>query len=136
MVHNYFPAPKIPFVLNIASTDEKKIVQTKTFAKRAIDLSFRLGAPFYSLHAGFAASLQPNFLGQARKWSEISVNDREIDKSYQVMIETTQEISDYAKDKKMSLLIENNVLSPLGIKRESIKSYIAKSLLNHFMFHK
>lgn len=128
LIHNYFPAPKIPFVLNIACLNKDQTVKTINFAKRAIDLSFKFGAPFYSIHAGFAASLTHDVLGNAAKWREILVLPEQIDKSYEVMIETTQELSEYARAKNISLLIENNVLSPLS-KKENQSSPI---LLNHY----
>ncbi len=53
LIHNYFPPPKIPFVLNLAS--DKQIILEKSFdlIKTALFLSKKIHAPLYSLHAGF-----------------------------------------------------------------------------------
>lgn len=53
LVHNYFPPPSEPFVLNLASSDEWVRQRSLAFVCSAIDLSARLNAPFYSVHAGF-----------------------------------------------------------------------------------
>lgn len=128
LIHNYFPAPQNPFVLNIASANEDDREKTKLFAKKAIDISTELGAPFYSIHAGFAASLSPKVLGDVNEWQKIKFPKKNFDKIYEIMIKTTQELSDYACSKNLSLLIENNVLSPLSHHKET-QSPI---LLNHY----
>lgn len=112
-IHNYFPAPQEPFVLNIASLDGNGLRQTKKFAREAIDLAHDLSCPFYSIHAGFAAALTPEVLGRpgglAQSLQGIKI-DREA--AYQVMIETTRELADYAASRGLDLLIENNVCAP------------------------
>ncbi len=128
LIHNYFPAPKNPFVLNIASVDKNDREKTILFAKKAIDISSELGAPFYSIHAGFAASLSPKVLGNIDEWHKIKFPKKKFNKIYEIMIQTTQELSDYALSKNLSLLIENNVLSPLNYYKE-LQSPI---LLNHY----
>ncbi|HJN46919.1 MAG TPA: sugar phosphate isomerase/epimerase [Vicinamibacterales bacterium] len=53
LVHNYFPHPAVPFVLNLASGDEQIRRRSMQFAMEALELCARLGAPFYSVHGGF-----------------------------------------------------------------------------------
>lgn len=53
LVHNYFPPPKKSFVLNLASADSGIRGQSVEMAVGGLELSARLGAPFYSVHAGF-----------------------------------------------------------------------------------
>ena len=65
LVHNYFPQPSQPFVLNLASADEHVRARSIAMAEDAIRLSGRLNAPFYSVHAGFAAEFRPESLGHA-----------------------------------------------------------------------
>ncbi len=53
LIHNYFPPPITPFVLNLASGNETLRNQSIKFVAETISLSAKLGAPFYSIHAGF-----------------------------------------------------------------------------------
>ena len=71
LVHNYFPAPAKPFVLNIAATDTDSLEPSMKMARRGIDLSYQLGSPFYSVHAGFAAKIPPEYLGNPLKQAEV-----------------------------------------------------------------
>lgn len=53
LVHNYFPPPPDPFVLNLASSDRELARRSLEMVLEAIDLTAELGAPFYSVHAGW-----------------------------------------------------------------------------------
>ena len=53
LVHNYFPPPADPFVLNLASANADIRQRSLDLVSDALALSARLGAPFYSVHAGF-----------------------------------------------------------------------------------
>ena len=53
LVHNYFPPPAEPFVLNLASADADLRRRSLDHVLRALDLTAALGAPFYSVHAGW-----------------------------------------------------------------------------------
>ena len=63
LIHNYFPAPTDAFVLNLASADVSVLARSLHMAEANIRLSSRLGSPFYSVHAGFAAEFRPASLG-------------------------------------------------------------------------
>lgn len=52
-VHNYFPTPSEPFVLNIASRDENQIKNASNLISKALELCTFLGSPFYGVHAGY-----------------------------------------------------------------------------------
>ena len=62
-VHNYSPRPKSPFVLNLASIDEENYHLTEQMIINNIELSQKLSAPYYSLHAGYASDISPSMLG-------------------------------------------------------------------------
>ncbi len=120
-VHNYFPAPATPFVLNIASLDPDGLRQSRAFGEAAIALANEFQAPYYSIHAGFAAALKPEHLGQpGRLASILTPADIDREAAYDVMIETTRHLADYAAKRGMDLLIENNVISPLFLERMSV----------------
>lgn len=53
MVHNYFPPPADPFVLNLASADQNIRQRSIDFVSDAIALTASLGAQIYSVHSGF-----------------------------------------------------------------------------------
>jgi len=53
LVHNYFPPPREPFVLNLASPDREIRQRSLDHVRAAIDLTAAVGAPAYSVHAGF-----------------------------------------------------------------------------------
>ena len=121
MVHNYFPAPAAPFVLNIASLDPDGLMQSRAFAEAAIALADEFQAPYYSIHAGFAAALKPEHLGQpGRLASMLKPADIDREAAYEVMIETIRHLAECAAKRGMDLLIENNVISPLFLERMSI----------------
>ena len=53
LVHNYFPPPIDPFVLNLASSNSNIRQRSIDFISDAIALTASLNAQFYSVHAGF-----------------------------------------------------------------------------------
>jgi sugar phosphate isomerase/epimerase len=113
LVHNYFPAPRESFVLNIASPDRDNRERSIAFAKRAVELCERLRVPFYSLHAGYAVPLAPEDLGRPGRQAEL-VRGRAIDRDAALdsMKSAMEELSDHAARHGVRLLLENNVVSP------------------------
>ena len=136
MVHNYFPAPDEPFVLNIASLDPNGLSKTKIFGAEAIWLAEKLGAPFYSIHAGFAANLRPEHLGQPGHLADIlTTDDIDREKAYKVMIDTTHQLAEQAADLGLDLLIENNVISPIFLEKMPVNPLLlteAQEILQFF----
>ena len=112
LVHNYFPAPADPFVLNLASGDSALHQRSIEHCKRAIDLCTELGSPFYSVHAGFAFHLEPGDLGKPEVQGKLD-NSRYFGRedAYQRFVVTVKELGEYARSKNTDLLIENNVVA-------------------------
>jgi len=110
LVHNYFPAPKKPFVLNLASVEEEGITRSRQHCRQAIDLTAELGAPFYAAHAGFAAAVEVEQLG--RTFSGNPSVPRET--AYSIFLESVIELVAYARDKGVAFYIENNVVAPFN----------------------
>ena len=106
LVHNYFPKPPVPFVLNLATQDIDLLRRSMSLCKRAIDLSSRLRAPFYSVHAGFRADLKPSSLGRPAKFERIYPYDE----AYLTFIESIQELTAYARVRGVLILVEPNVV--------------------------
>lgn len=118
LVHNYFPPPAVPFVLNIAALDEENRRKSKAHGLAALDLSRRLGASFYSIHGGFAAVLKAEQLGKPlEQASSLTAADIDRDGAYMIMLDTVRELADAAAVQGLDLLIENNVISPVYLEK-------------------
>ena len=108
MVHNYFPPPPKAFVLNLASEDEETLEMSREHCRRSVDLSRDLGAPYYSVHAGFAARVKPEHLG-VKIPAEARTNKVRADEIFR---ESVRDLVAYASERDVEILIENNVVEP------------------------
>ncbi len=106
LVHNYFPPPTKPFVLNLASLNDDIYKQSIDLCKNAIRLSKKLGSRCYSVHAGFLIDIKPKEVG--KKISFTDQFDRE--KAIKRFCNAWNVLCSEACD-DVSLYIENNVLS-------------------------
>ena len=64
LVHNYFPPPKFPFVMNLGSMNHQIQDLTYNHIKNSIRLAHSLGSKYYSFHAGFLIDPNVNELGK------------------------------------------------------------------------
>jgi len=106
-VHNYFPPPETPFVLNLASYDQFIFEKSQNHIINSINLSKELKSKYYSFHAGFLLDPKVEELGK-------KVNVKELfprKKSLNLFIKRVNQIADYAAKKNIEILIENNVIS-------------------------
>ncbi len=114
-VHNYFPATKEPFVLNLSLKHHWR--RSLEHCRRAIDLCQTNQLKQYSLHAGFAIDLAPSDLGGR----QVNLTAVDFDESGENFFHACQQAADYAHRKGVELLIENNVVAsyncPDGINR-------------------
>jgi len=106
-LHNYFPPSEYPFVFNLASMDKDIVKKSMAHAKRSIDLSSLVKSKYYSFHAGYLIDPIVDELG--KKINRRRVNDRQ--ESKLIFIERVNELSRYAANQNVRLMIENNVLS-------------------------
>ena len=113
LVHNFVSSKSCSMVLNISDPDSLNRIESIKFCKRAIDLCLALGSPFYSVHSGFCAALESADLGHPEriknKICEANVRPR----SYflDLMLNSLEILSDYAAQKGIRLVFENNVLA-------------------------
>jgi len=105
MCHNYFPPPKEPLVLNLASLNDDIYERTFSHLKESIELSKRLGSHRFSFHAGFFLDI--SLLEIGRNISKCEMFDRH--KSMQRFYDGFNELKSLSGD--ISLYIENNVYS-------------------------
>jgi sugar phosphate isomerase/epimerase len=112
-VHNYFPPPLVPFVFNLASQNSDILKKSINHARKAINLVSELGGAVYSFHAGFRFDPKVSDLGKSLSTNILC--NREV--SLKIFKETVLMLSEEAKNKDISLLIENNVLSNHNLKK-------------------
>ena len=106
-LHNYFPPPKKPFVLNLASFRDDIVEASISHITNAIDISHSIGAKVYAFHAGYLIDPPVSELGL--KITKQVVNDRQ--KAMDYFIARASRLAEYAELKGVKLLVENNVLS-------------------------
>lgn len=107
LVHNYFPIPRNPFVLNLASENKEILELSREHCQSAIQLTAELGAEFYSVHAGFCFHAQPEHLGR---------NQRKLDRfpkavGYHIFLESLNLLSKNAQEYGLKIAVENNVVT-------------------------
>lgn len=103
--HNYFPPPKRPFVLNLASLNDEIFQMSFDHLEKAISLSNRLGADKFAFHSGFFIDIRLSEIG--KKLSRDKLFDKE--ESLERFCNAYDIIK--RKAKNVSLFIENNVFS-------------------------
>jgi len=106
LAHNYFPAPRVPFVLNLASADDQIRAASIAHCVSGIRLSTAVAAPFYSAHAGLCVDPQPSELGRRLELGSAPV--RQV--HWELFVESVREVLSRTSDSRTMFLIENNVL--------------------------
>ena len=120
IIHNYFPAPSVPFVLNLASQNDIIRNQSISHCLKGIDISKKIGAPFFSAHAGFCIDPLPAELGK-----KISIkNNINRVANFEIFIESLKTIINYAAEKDIVFLIENNVIAEFNLKTRSVNPFL------------
>jgi len=106
-LHNYFPPPQEPFVINLASVDRDTVERTKKHIQFALGLTAEIGTYLYSFHAGFLLDPKVEELGR-RVEKRPLISRKEAMKRF---VDNVNDLALYAERLGASLLIENNVLS-------------------------
>ena len=129
LVHNYFPVPAEPFVLNLASGDPKTLERSIRHVMSAVELAAAIGSPFYSVHCGFCVDPAPDELGKALHGRAIP-----LDQAMDIFVDSVLQLAGHAQDRGVDLLLENNVLSRanagrvqlLGVTPDDIESVLQR----------
>ncbi len=103
--HNYFPPPKKPFVLNLASLNDETFQMSFDHLEKVVALSNRLGADKFAFHAGFFIDIRLSEIG--KKLSRDNLFDEK--EAVERFCNAYDVIKKQAKN--VSLFIENNVFS-------------------------
>lgn len=106
-VHNYFPPPADPFVLNLGSLDTLTGERSIAHVEQALQWCAALGADRYSFHAGFLLDPKVDELGKRIPCR--SLFDR--DECTEVFVSRVSRLAEVAEQNGVVLMIENNVLS-------------------------
>ena len=110
LVHNYFPPPDDPFILNLASGDPIIRQRSLELAQQAITLTRELKAPFYAIHAGFVTDAY-GFGNPYLLFPEITeANARQ--NAFERFIDALSITNQVALEHGVGLLVENNVCAP------------------------
>jgi len=112
LVHNYFPAPAIPFVLNLASGNPLIRTQSIEHVLKGLRWSKKGGASFYCAHAGFCIDLKPEDLGQKLPQSTDRIDRK---KHWKLFIEAIHTILPLAEELGLDFYIENNVTARMNL---------------------
>ena len=124
-IHNYFPPPRDPFVFNLATNNETVAEKSFKHACTAIDFASQLGCAFYSFHAGFL--LDPNINELGCKIRTQNLQERLSAKA--LFVERVNEVSSYARQKGVKILLENNVISEANFKEFGTNPFL---MTDHF----
>jgi len=112
LVHNYFPAPLVPFVLNLASDDPLIRTQSIEHVLKGLRWSKKGGASFYCAHAGFCIDPKPADLGHQLKQSTDRINRK---KHWSLFIDSLETILPIAEALDLDFYIENNVTAKMNL---------------------
>jgi sugar phosphate isomerase/epimerase len=107
-LHNYFPVPRDPFVINLASANQAIRCRSLEHCRMALRLSAELGSPSYSVHAGFVTDPAPSNLGGVFP----PPGGRTRDEAASAFYDAVAALCETAEQVGVDLLIENNVVSP------------------------
>ena len=121
LLHNYFPAPKVPFVINLASQSKEIRELSLTHCLKNIELSAKNKIDFYSAHAGFCIDPQPDSLGKFIQIEKKFQRSHHID----IFLESLNKILTFAESLNVNFYIENNVVSK--------QNYIDNKNVNSFL---
>ena len=113
-VHNYFPPPVEPFILNLATLDEKLYQQSLEHCQKALALCKKLGSKKYGVHAGFLIDFPPREAG--KKIALRTLNDRKV--ALRRFSDAWARLNDQSGP-DVALYLENNVFSQSNAKTYS-----------------
>lgn len=103
IVHNYFPPPEKPFIINLASQDKQIREKSMVQITKSIDFCTEYNINLFSFHAGFRIDPDVSF-----KFNPDNIPEYET--SFNTFKESIVEIVDHAERSGVKVAIENNVI--------------------------
>jgi sugar phosphate isomerase/epimerase len=111
-LHNYFPPPKKSFVFNLSSKNKLISKASINLVKKNIIRSKKIGAKYYSYHAGFRVDPRPKDLGKKFEIKKIVSKKQAED----IFLKRLIKLNKLAKKNNVKLLIENNVINKKNLR--------------------
>ena len=134
LLHNYFPAPAQPFVLNLADSDSVNRHRSIKFVEQALKVCSDCSIPFYSVHAGFVASMRPEDLGKPER-QKFQITYSQYDLALQLFSKSIGELSPLATRLGVKLLVENNFHAVPGVNLSHLLLSTTSDILSFFEQH-
>ena len=106
LLHNYFPPAKDSLIINLASQDNGIRERSIDFVRRALEISAKISAPLYSVHAGFITDPTEKFIFPE------PASPKARSESLHRFVQSIDLLLPDAKRLGVRLLIENNVCLP------------------------
>jgi sugar phosphate isomerase/epimerase len=106
VVHNYFPAPDEPFVLNLASADGAVRQRGIDHVVDNLELCARIGSPLYTVHGGFRCDPGTDFVFHPER----GMTGAEL--AMDLFADSIAQACRRAEQLGIDIGVENNVLSP------------------------
>lgn len=110
-LHNYFPPPETPFVINLASLNSDLFDKTMNQCASAIQLSKLLGGEKYGIHAGFLVDIKVKEIGKKLSIDTLFNKDAALNQFKEAWSTLTDEAGN-----DVALYLENNVFSKTNSK--------------------
>jgi sugar phosphate isomerase/epimerase len=106
LCHHYFPPPRDPLIINLASQNQDILKKSREQVKKSIDFCASLGIGLLSFHAGFRADPDEmeTFVFQGKPAAPY-------ERAMTTFIKSIEEINGYAEKKNVRIAVENNVLA-------------------------
>lgn len=105
--HAYFPPPKVPFVVNLASCNDRIYQQSIDHYMRCIEMLKRIECRVLSIHAGFLIEIGTDEIGN-RLNSKVIYDEA---KAYDRFCSAYEKIAKLCIENGIVFFLENNVLS-------------------------
>ncbi len=115
LIHNYFPPPRKPFFLNLASSDPAVLKKSMQLAREAIVLCTKISSPIYGVHSGFRQDVGPDISFDSAK--PITPYDA----AFSTFCRSLRELARFACDQGVKLAFENQ---PALTTRGDVSSFI------------
>ncbi len=109
-VHNYYPVPAEPFVLNLATENDDMLNISMQHVIQAMQLSVQINNPIYSVHAGFRVNPGVGELGSSIKKRRLQCRK----KSLAIFKDSVVTLSRIAESLGVTLMVENNVINRIN----------------------
>lgn len=118
--HAYFPPPKDPFVVNLASCNDRIYKKSIEHYEHCIEMMNRLDCKTLSVHAGFLVAINASEIG--KKLGGTVVYDE--NEAYERFCTAFNHISKLCAVNNMRLYLENNVLSTENYQQFDYHNYM------------